>query len=188
LQIKCSSTFLDAIWMSPLDRVWITMASKPERRVALDLIGFAGSLPDTDIPLQHCEGWKHLPGCPEGSVEPSVDHFQSAALHLLPPHRPKSTYASSSTRTRGSCATVAVPLDCMYLTAACFQCVATSVVCSLTMKHITGEPCCGALHQSWQGPLMTKEYDLVGNHVRCWVLRGAQSGSKSMVYVLLWGT
>ena len=48
-----------------------------------------GGVQDEGVPPEHQQQRQHLPGHPQGSVEPGADHLQGAALHLLAADGPK---------------------------------------------------------------------------------------------------
>jgi len=48
-----------------------------------------GGVQDEGVPPEHQQQRQHLPGHPQGPVEPGADHLQGAALHLLAADGPK---------------------------------------------------------------------------------------------------
>lgn len=57
----------------------------------VDVNVLIGNISDQDISLQHQQPGCHLPGHPEGQLEPCTDRFQGPAVHLLPLNRLQST-------------------------------------------------------------------------------------------------
>ena len=49
----------------------------------------AGGVQDEGVPPEHQQQREHLPGHPQGAVEPGPDGLQGAALRLLAAHRPQ---------------------------------------------------------------------------------------------------
>ena len=55
--------------------------------LTLVLFSTPGGVQDPHLSLQHQQPGRHLPGHPEGELEPGADHLQGAAVRVLTPHR-----------------------------------------------------------------------------------------------------
>ena len=73
---------------------WLPSPSSPWQWVLTAVHPPAGRLQDAHLPLQHQQLGRHLPGHPEGAVEPGADRGQSAAVDLLPADGPQPQCAS----------------------------------------------------------------------------------------------